>query len=240
MSRKPEKQRTLNKFLEKKIPLLRKQFIQLWRNAQPFLALRYLPIYLLAFLLGFYLWGPMHGIKTIQNWQNWKTHSKDKPPTTETLKLEINRLKKELKTVRSEPKTPEFNPSNFSRPALGEIIKGFEWMETNNAWRMHTGIDIAVEPGTNIIAAAAGVVTEIKEVSPENYSVTISHGDGWRTIYSSLTKVIVTVGQPIIKGVIIGISGNAGCDSKTPSFHFGIYHNLRPVDPQKIIPGLKN
>lgn len=239
MSRKNEKRGAINKFLEKKVPHFRKQLQQIWKNAKPYLAFRYWPIYLVAFFVGFYLWGPLHGIKTIQNWQVWKNPSKDKPPTKETLELELNRLKRELKTVRPEPKSPAFNPANFSLPALGLIIKGFEWMETDNAWRMHTGVDIGVEPGTNILAAAAGVVTEIKEISPENYSVMLSHGDGWRTIYTNLAKVSVTVEQQIIKGVIIGVSGNTVCGSPTPGFHFAIYHDLRPVDPQKIIPGLK-
>jgi murein DD-endopeptidase MepM/ murein hydrolase activator NlpD len=51
---------------------------------------------------------------------------------------------------------------------------------------------------------------------------------------------MVLEGQTIIKGVIIGISSNKGCDLTVPCFHFAIYQDQKAVDPQKIIQGMIN
>ena len=68
--------------------------------------------------------------------------------------------------------------------------------------------------------------------------VAISHGDGWKSTYSNLAKVMVINGEPLIKGVIIGTTGNKGCDPLAPCFHFALYHDQQPVNPEKIIDGL--
>lgn len=224
--------------IRRKLKNLQKTGTTLWKNARPFLAPKYWVVYLIAFCMGLYLWGPTHGWQNFLNWQSHQTQEKSKLPTAETLQRQLIHLKQELQTAQNVKQAPKFDPANFSRPALGQVIRGFDWVESGKSWRLHTGVDIGVSPGTNVIASAAGTVTEIKELSPEDCMVTVSHGDGWKSVYSNLAKILVIEGQSIIKGVIIGTSGNKGCDPSAPNFHFALYHDQQPVDPAKIIDGL--
>jgi murein DD-endopeptidase MepM/ murein hydrolase activator NlpD len=226
--------------IHRRISELKKTGASLWKNARPFLALKFWPIYFIAFSIGLYLWGPTRGWQKFQNWQSRQTQKRAKLPAAETLQRQLIRLRRELQTAQNEKKVSEFDPANFSRPALGEVIRGFEWVESGNSWRLHTGVDIGVSPGSNILASAAGTVTGIQEINPGNYMVTISHGDGWKSTYSNLVKVMVIEGQAIIKGVIVGTSANSGCDPLVPSFHFELYHGQQPVDPEKVISSLSN
>lgn len=217
-----------------------KNAAHLWKQAKPFLAPRYWLIYVLAFSLGFFLWGPAGGWQRIRNWQARQSLPQEKPPTTETLQHQLEQLKQELKSVQSGKKEPPFNPATLSRPGLGQVVQGFDWMQSGNSWRLHSGVDIGVPPGSNVLASAAGTISAIDEIPGGGSEVTINHGDGWETVYSNLAKLLVTEGQQVIKGVIIGISGPSGCDPLKPSFHFAVFHNRQPVDPAKIISGLAN
>ena len=227
-------------FINYKITNLQKIGTDLWKNARPFLAPKYWPVYFIAFGIGFYLWGPTQGWPKFQSWQSRQTHNKTKLPATETLQLQLNRLKRELQTAQSEKKAPAFDPASFSRPTLGQVIRGFDWIKSGNSWRLHTGVDIGVPPDSNVLASAAGTVIGVKELVPGDYMVSVSHGDGWTSTYSNLAKVMVNNGQPLIKGVIIGTTSTKGCDPLAPCFHFALYHNQQPVDPEKIIDGLSS
>lgn len=230
----------LTTFINLQIKNLRQIGTSSWKNARPFLAPKYWPVYFIAFSIGFYLWGPTHGWQRFLIWQSHQTQNKAKLPATETLQLQLNQLKRELQTAQNEKKTPAFDPSSFSRPTLGQVIRGFDWAETGNSWRLHTGVDIGVPPGSNVLASAAGTVIGVQEIVPGDYMVSINHGDSWKSTYSNLAKVMVIDGQVLIKGVIIGITGNKGCDPVAPCFHFALYHDQQPVDPEKTIAGLTN
>ncbi len=210
----------------------------LYQNARPFLALKYWPLYGLAFCLGLYLWGPGHGFQKLKTWQKNTFPQTNQVQSRETLELQLKRLKRQLQTSQNLQKGPVFDPVVFSRPASGQIVQGFDWFESGNSWRLHTGVDIGMPPGSNIIAAAAGTIEKTRMSEDGTYSVTVNHGDGWTSIYSNLATIMVKEGQAVIKGVIIGTSDAKGCDPAIPSFHFGIYHDGQALDPQKLVPGL--
>ncbi|MGE5605571.1 MAG: peptidoglycan DD-metalloendopeptidase family protein [Bacteroidota bacterium] len=218
----------------------KKQSRILLKSGRPYLKPRYWVIYAAAFSLGFYLWGPAHGLTKVRNWGNFRTGKTSDAPTIETLHREIELLKQMIKTekLRDDMSISKFNPNSFSRPALGEIIQGFEWIKTNEAWRLHPGIDIGMPLGSSIMASAEGVVKEISSTPEEGIAVILEHGNGWESVYGNLEEVTVKEGDRIIKGMIIGTSGATSCNSKNPGFHFGINHNQKPVNPENIINGL--
>jgi murein DD-endopeptidase MepM/ murein hydrolase activator NlpD len=224
-------------WLQRQRKVLKKAGASFWKNARPFLTPKYWIVYFIAFCIGFYLWGPGH------DWRNlmfWPTHPrKNTAQATETLQQQLKQLKMELQSVQKPSKTPAFDTATFGCPALGPIIRGFDWVQSGNSWRIHNGVDIGVPPGSNVIAAAAGTIIEVKTNEVGDYTVTVNHGDGWKSSYGNLAKVMVAQGQPIIKGVIIGISSAKGCDPATPCFHFTIYHDQQAVDPEKIIIGMQ-
>lgn len=211
-------------------------------HTKPYLAPRYWAVYLLAFGLGFFLWGPSHGLQqTLQKISRWKMKQERQThqgATVETLRQEINRLKQQLQIEQSKKVEPVFNARNFSRPALGQVVQRFEWTGFQKSWRLHPGVDISTQPGSYVMAAAAGTVAKIVKTPGGRFSVTIEHGNGWESVYAELSDSQVQEGQKVIKGVIIGTSSSGGTHTKEPGFHFGIFHNQRPVDPQTIIDGL--
>lgn len=228
----------LSLLLLQKKAVFKKGFLKTWKKTKPYLALKYWPIYLFSFVLGFWLWGPFHGWHTLSDWHSHLTRQIAKPLDSETLQRQITLLRQELKDAHAGKEPISFDPNTLSRPALGEVIREFDWFESGNSWRLHSGVDIKLPADSNIIAAAAGRVLEVTEITPGNFSITIDHGDGWRSTYGNLSKIMVIEGQPVIKGVIVGVSGSFGCDPQIPSLHFAVLHNQKPVDPKKVIPGL--
>lgn len=97
----------------------------------------------------------------------------------------------------------------------------------------HTGVDYRANIGTPIMAAASGVVA-ISDESGYNggygKTVLISHGGGKTTRYGHMNDVIVSSGQSVVQGQIIGYSGNTG-RSTGPHLHFELRINGRAVDP---------
>ena len=222
---------------QKRLLVVKKAGRIVLKNALVFLAPQYWLVYGLSFALGFYLWGPAHGIQKIRAWSNAGINRTEDKPTVETLQKELERLKRQLKMAeKPAPGTP-FNPANFSRPAIGQIIQGFQWVANDRSWRLHPGVDIGIPEGSSVMAAAEGIVTAVSKTE-KGYVVTLNHGNDWESVYGDLSAATVQEGQKLIKGVIVGTSGPAGCDTKQPAFHFGLYHEKQPVDPAKIIDGL--
>lgn len=226
------------KNFQKKVLQLNKSLPMIISKARPFLTLKYLPIYLLSFGLGFYLWGPNHGFQKLMLLRTYQAQKDENPSSIETLKREIDRLKKELEARKTIQPREIFDAGLFSRPALGQVIQGFEWMMVKNSWRLHSGVDIGLPPGSNVIAAAAGTVSEVKKTEDGSFIVSIEHGNSWKSVYANLANPRVQKGQDVIKGVIVGVCGSLSCNMKDPGFHFGIYHDGQPVNPITIIDGL--
>jgi murein DD-endopeptidase MepM/ murein hydrolase activator NlpD len=93
--------------------------------------------------------------------------------------------------------------------------------------------------GTKVTAARAGVVAETRTrfrngQSGEGQSnwVKIRHEDGTIAAYSHLTEqgVLVKVGDQIVPGQLIGLSGNTGNTGGLPHLHFHVCPCSEPVD----------
>ena len=230
----------LKVYFQKGLFGFKKSWRQMTKLAKPFIAPKYWLLYLLSFSMGLYLFGPSRGIQQIKKVSWFEISSRKQVASIETLQRELDLIKRDLRKIKKDGKLTEtvFNPQTFGRPALGEVVKGFEWIYSENAWRLHTGVDIAVPPESNILASAAGMVTEVKMISDGSYGITINHGNGWESVYTNVLQANVEEGQKVIKGVVIGLSNNSGCASPEPGFHFAIYHDKQPIDPAKIIKGL--
>jgi len=225
--------------LQKKYLAVKRGGRLLLKSAQPFLKGRYWLIYLIFFSAGVYLFGPTHGLQKLGQLK-FKNPPEKELTSISALQKELNQLKMDLRKVKdnSDIIREEFNPNTFGRPALGKVIKGFTWIYSNNSWRLHTGVDIAVEPGSSVMAAAEGKVLAIGKMPDGSFAVTLDHGGGWESVYSNLAMIKVYQGQTVIKGVIVGESGNWGCATGDASFHFAVLHKKEPVDPQKVVAGL--
>jgi len=109
----------------------------------------------------------------------------------------------------------------FTWPAHGTITQGF--------FEYHPGIDIANDVGTPEAAADAGQVVFAGWGSYGIY-VEIDHGNGFHTVYGHLSEVLVTTGQPVTQGQLIGRMGTTGRASG-PHLHFEIRYQGVPQNP---------
>ena len=97
--------------------------------------------------------------------------------------------------------------------------------------RMHNGVDLACAQGTPIYATRAGKVTtaSYKAGGAGNY-VSINHLDGFSSVYMHMTHYVVSVGQSVSQGQLIGYVGSTGI-STGPHLHFGVSYAGTYVNP---------
>ena len=97
--------------------------------------------------------------------------------------------------------------------------------------RMHDGIDIIADVGTNVFAAADGVVRYAGRTrGGYGIVVEISHGYGYSTLYAHLSKPLVRPGQTVKRGDVIGRSGRTGLVSG-PHLHYEVRRWGRKMNP---------
>ena len=99
----------------------------------------------------------------------------------------------------------------------------------------HYGVDLAAPTGTPIYASRSGTVSTATYDGSCGYYVQINHGDGYRSIYMHMTHYVVSAGQYVSRGQVIGYCGSTG-KSTGPHLHFGISYNGSYVNPANYIP----
>jgi murein DD-endopeptidase MepM/ murein hydrolase activator NlpD len=98
----------------------------------------------------------------------------------------------------------------------------------------HNGVDLANVTGTPIYAAKSGTVTVATYNGVYGYYVQINHGDGFSSLYGHMTHYIVSVGQSVSAGQVIGYMGSTGWSTGS-HLHFTIYYNGNTVNPMNYI-----
>ena len=101
-----------------------------------------------------------------------------------------------------------------------------------SAW--HAGVDFAGRDGSDVIAVASGVVTYAAIRSGYGKMVEINHGDGFATRYGHHAVILVSAGDIVKKGQVIGTMGTSG-RSTGPHIHFEVLKNGRHVDPARYV-----
>ncbi len=156
-------------------------------------------------------------------------------PTTEPQETPKPSPAKEIEPQET-PKPVELH---FSVPVEGEITKDFAdsslvYSETLKEWTVHLGIDIKAEKGSAVVASEAGTIESIKNDPRYGTTVTISHENGYKTIYSNLLSAdFVTEGEKVEKGQTIGSVGDSAAFeiADEPHLHFEMKKDDEIVNP---------
>jgi len=99
---------------------------------------------------------------------------------------------------------------------------------------MHKGIDFAGKEDGEIIATASGVVSWADDRYGYGLLIEINHGDGLKTRYGHNKKLLVNVGDVVVKGQVIARMGSTG-RSTGPHVHYEILRNDKQIDPTKFV-----
>jgi septal ring factor EnvC (AmiA/AmiB activator) len=96
----------------------------------------------------------------------------------------------------------------------------------------HTGIDIAVPPGTSVHVTADGTVEGAGYSGRYGKLIIIDHGNGVETYYAHLSEFLVVPGQEVRRNEVIGLSGATGRVTG-PHVHYEVRVAGTPVNPFK-------
>ena len=107
---------------------------------------------------------------------------------------------------------------------------GYRYHPIHGNYSFHSGVDLAAPSGTPIKATRSGTVTAATYNSSAGYYVSVNHGDGFSSSYLHMTHFIVSVGQYVEQGQVIGYVGSTGW-STGPHLHFSIYYNGASQNP---------
>jgi murein DD-endopeptidase MepM/ murein hydrolase activator NlpD len=148
----------------------------------------------------------------------------------------------------STPTPPEFSVEIFPHDTAA-IRFTDSWGNRRSGGRRHKGTDIISPRGTEILAVADGIVTELGESRMSGYFIRIDHGDDWTTSYLHLnndthgtddgdggtwTAFYPTLkpGDRVVAGQVIGYVGDSGnAEDTVPHTHFEIKHDGEKTNP---------
>ena len=188
--------------------------------------------------------------REIQKNQNYQQKLKKTETHINVLKQEqkefnlvYNQLKNEAKALENLLSKLEISDQNnkfsfkFSNeilnlPADGKIIRTFgEYQDKNyNITRLCKGIDIKTKHDTQIRAVDNGIVIFSEWFKGAGKLLIIDHKNGFHTLYSHNSKLLVTKGEEVYKDQIIAVAGNTG-STDVNKLHFEIRKQGIPVDP---------
>lgn len=95
----------------------------------------------------------------------------------------------------------------------------------------HKGIDLAAPSGTPIYATADGTIERANWFSSYGNYIQIGHGNAIETRFAHLSRIVVSDGQKVRKGDLIGYVGSTG-RSTGPHLHYEVRIDGRAVDPR--------
>lgn len=96
--------------------------------------------------------------------------------------------------------------------------------------KTHSGVDIKTKPNDEVLAAFDGVVVQSGPYYAYGNYIVIRHAYGFSTCYSHQSKNIVSIGQKVKAGQVIGYTGRTG-RATTPHLHFELRFKNRSINP---------
>ncbi len=134
-------------------------------------------------------------------------------------------------------------PGKTASPVKGETVVPYamdclSYNPTTRDWRVHNGVDIAAEAGTQVCAAAAGEVYSVYKDDKLGHTVVIHHEGGYVTTYQSLDEnLLVKPGDKVTLGQAIGTVGASALLESAigDHVHFSVTRNGKNVDPAEFL-----
>jgi murein DD-endopeptidase MepM/ murein hydrolase activator NlpD len=150
---------------------------------------------------------------------------------TESVKEQTNSLRALEKLMARAGRMLTALPTRW--PVRGAVNS--EYGNRQSPWtnerEFHSGIDIRAERGTPVYAPASGTVVHAGPAQDYGTAVVLDHGQDIRSLYGHLSKLSVEPGQRVVRGAVIGYTGNTG-RSSGPHLHYEIMVKGHAVNPR--------
>lgn len=151
------------------------------------------------------------------------------------------RRREEAAKARTEGRNPQPYSGDFAKglgqlewPVRGSVVGeyGISTHPRFGTQIRNDGIDIAAPIGTPVTSVAKGRV----DFANDDYEgmggmIVLNHGDGYFTVYGHLDAVLVSSGQEVQPGAVIGRVGDSG-SMKGPILHFEVRKGSAAQNPQ--------
>ena len=136
----------------------------------------------------------------------------------------------------STPSSPSSSGFIYPLGASGFVTDayGYRYHPIYGYYKFHPAVDFAVPQGTPIYATKSGTVTAATYNKYNGYYVAINHNDGYTSLYAHMTNFVVSVGQTVSQGEVIGYVGSTGY-STGPHMHFEITYGGASVNPMEYV-----
>lgn len=151
----------------------------------------------------------------------------------ESKKKKRERAKQQKKEEEAARMVDVFDFSTILPPITHEALIGSPYGIRSH--RLHRGVDVNVIKDEPVVAAYPGEVT-MSRYNKGGYGhyVLIKHPNGIETLYAHLSKRLLSVGDKVFPGDIVGLAGNSG-RSSAAHLHFEIRFGEVNIDPTTVI-----
>jgi len=146
----------------------------------------------------------------------------------ESYNLILSMVKDREKMINSIPAICPLSNKDLKRIGSGF---GYRMHPILHVVKMHTGVDLSADRGAPVYASGDGMVIRA-DASSGGYGncIRINHGYSYQTVYAHLNKMLVSPGQIVKRGQLIGLVGSTG-RSTSPHLHYEVRINNNPVNP---------
>lgn len=156
----------------------------------------------------------------------------DMEPRFEERVRELDQALERLDAVKAMAKTlPIHNPAPGQAVSSSFGVRKDPILGTP---AMHAGIDFRAGSGTPILATGSGTVVSANWNGGYGRMVEIDHGNGLKTRYAHMSRILVEQGQEVETGEIIGEVGSSG-RSTGPHLHYEVRREGSAVDPLRFL-----
>ncbi len=126
----------------------------------------------------------------------------------------------------------QFSTPRLIWPVKGKILKHFgeQKSDSYNVTIFNNGIDIGVDKGAEVVCVEEGVVAFAERYGNSGKMVIIDHKNGFFSLYSHNSVLLVSKGDNVNKNQVIALSGSTGLVEQ-PVLHFELRKRGTPVNP---------
>ncbi|MBN9250162.1 MAG: M23 family metallopeptidase, partial [Mesorhizobium sp.] len=121
----------------------------------------------------------------------------------------------------------------LANPAPGHAVTSPFGVRTDpllGSAALHSGMDFRASVGMDAKVTAPGVVVKAGWNGGYGRMVEVDHGQGFSTRYAHLSEILVSVGEKLSAGDVVGRTGSSG-RSTGPHLHYEVRHNGEAINP---------